>query len=423
MVRGRRALAALAVAALVAACSDDGADDPAGDAGSTTTSTTEAPADAPGSPTVLGPDEDLYALAAGELTPGEPGELIAVQPVPGVLDGADVWRVLHWSASLEGDPVPVSGLVAAPAGAAPDGERTVVSWAHGTTGIADECAPSRDPVRLAGLALAAPLIERDMVVTFTDYEGLGTPGRHPYLVGESEARGVLDIVRAAQHLEVGAGDRVVIWGHSQGGHAALFANEVAEDWAPDLEVLGTIAVAPPSQLPVLARLDLRGNQLKHFVGMILATWPEAYPDADPADVAVPEALDSLDQVDEGCFPQVAAAWQATLDEPLLREGALETPPWPDLVEANEPGRRPGASPVLIVHGDDDSLIPAASSALLVDQMCAAGATVHRRTYPGADHSSVLAAAAADTAAWIDARTAGQAAPDDCADGADGGGAG
>src|SRR5690606_26599739 len=199
--------------------------------------------------------------------------------------------------------------VAAPAGAAPDGERTVVSWAHGTTGIADECAPSRDPVRLAGLALAAPLIERDMVVTFTDYEGLGTPGRHPYLVGESEARGVLDIVRAAQHLEVGAGDRVVIWGHSQGGHAALFANEVAEDWAPDLEVLGTIAVAPPSQLPVLARLDLRGNQLKHFVGMILATWPEAYPDADPADVAVPKALDSLDQVDEGCFPQVAAAWQ------------------------------------------------------------------------------------------------------------------
>src|SRR5690606_3109925 len=152
-------------------------------------------------------------------------------------------------------------------------------------------------------------------------------------------------------------------------------------------------------------------------------WPEAYPDADPADVAVPEALDSLDQVDEGCFPQGAAACQATLDEPPLRERALETPPWPALAQANEPGRRPGASPVLIVHGDDDSLIPAASSALLVGQMCAAGATVHRRTYPGADHSSVLAAAAADTAAWIDARTAGQAAPDDCADGADGGGAG
>ena len=87
------------------------------------------------------------------------------------------------------------------------------------------------------------------VVAATDYEGLGTPGVHPYLVGESEGRGVLDAARAAKALAAtDAGDQVLVFGHSQGGQAALFAGELAASYAPELTVLGVAAAAPAADV-------------------------------------------------------------------------------------------------------------------------------------------------------------------------------
>ena len=73
------------------------------------------------------------------------------------------------------------------------------------------------------------IVNAGYLVAFSDYEGLGTPGRHPYLVGESEGRSVLDAAKAAAQLPgADAGDQLAIWGHSQGGHAALWAAQLAE---------------------------------------------------------------------------------------------------------------------------------------------------------------------------------------------------
>ena len=83
------------------------------------------------------------------------------------------------------------------------------------------------------------VVSQGYVVVATDYEGLGTPGTHPYLVGESEARGVLDIVKAAQQIpETGASNKTFVWGQSQGGQAALFAGEIQPTYAPELDLLG-----------------------------------------------------------------------------------------------------------------------------------------------------------------------------------------
>src|SRR4029450_6019847 len=104
--------------------------------------------------------------------------------------------------------------------AAADGRR-ILTIAHGTTGIADACAPSKNP-RFTELSLMSPYLEQAYLVAETDYEGLGTPGRHPYLVGESEGRGVLDAALAAAELpDADAGDQFAIFGYSQGGHGAL----------------------------------------------------------------------------------------------------------------------------------------------------------------------------------------------------------
>lgn len=361
----------------------------------------------------LAAGDDLYARAA-DLEPGEPGDVIAVQEVEGHDVNGTVLRVLYHSESIQGADIAVSGIIIVPSGEVPDGGRPVLTWAHGTTGIADECAPSKDPAA-TGLGLAAPFLERGMVFAATDYEGLGTPGRHPYIVGESEARGTLDIVRAARQLEdrTGASDQVVIWGHSQGGHAALFANQIAEEWVPELDVLGTVAGAPPSQLPLIAAA-LRNSPYRFYLGMVAAGWSAAYPEADPALVLSPLGLERMEVVDEGCSAELATAWNDLPYDDLISADPSTVEPWASLLVENDPGFVVGESPVLIIHGEADEQIPAVSSALLLERMCGIGQVVERRTYPDESHVGVIASSLPDMLEWIDARLGGDPdAPTSC----------
>lgn len=402
MIRSRMALVLLVPLSL-AACSGGDRAEPAA-----ATSTTARPAVVD-----VAPDGDLYALAEGPLTPGEPGDVIARQEVPGLAVDGTVWRVLYHSQSIQGEDIAVSGLIIVPSGPVPEGGRPVLTWAHGTTGIADECAPSKDPGG-AGVGLAAPFLDRGMVFAATDYEGLGTPGRHPYLAGVSEGRGTLDIVRAARHLEslTGASDTTVIWGHSQGGHAALFANQIAAEWAPELNVVGTVAGAPPSQLGFMAQV-LRNSPYRHYLAMTAAGWEAAYPGADPSLVLSPKGVALLDTVDKGCTGASAEAFNTLPYDELVIADPATTPPWSDLLVANDPGFVQGASPVLIIHGEKDEQIPVVSSQLLLTRMCGIGQTVERRTYPGESHAGVIAPSLPDMLKWIDARLAGEKAATSC----------
>lgn len=403
MRRTTRLLAVLAIAAGAGACSDAASPSSGAAASSTTT--------APTSPVELAPGDDLYALAE-PLRAGEPGEVIAVQEVEGLEVAATVLRVLYHSQSLAGDDIAVSGLIAVPEGPAPEGGRPVLSWAHGTTGIADACAPSKDPSG-AGIALITPFLERGMAFVATDYEGLGTPGRHPYIAGESEGRGVLDIVRAARSLDdqVDVSDEVVIWGHSQGGHAALFANQIAAEYAPELAIVGTVAGAPPSQLTFIAGA-LKDSPFRFYLGMVVAGWGAAYPDADPSQVLTPEGIERLAAVDAGCGRELAAAWSELPYDALVKADPSTIEPWKTLLVENDPGFVVGESPILIIHGEQDEQIPVVSSQLLLDRMCGIGQVVERRTYPGS-HAGVIGPSLPDMLAWIDARLAGEAPPTSC----------
>ncbi len=406
MIRRRLATAVLCPLVVLAACSSGAASSP------TVTERSTTSTDPTAKVVDLASSADLYALAQ-PLRPGKPGDVIAVQPVKGVDVAATVLRVLYHSQSIAGADIAVSGLIVVPDGPAPPGGRTVLSWAHGTAGIADECAPSKDPSS-AGIGLVAPFLERGMAIVATDYEGLGTPGRHPYIAGESEGRGVLDIVRAARLLgdRVGASKRVVIWGHSQGGHAALFANQIASTWAPELEVLGTVAGAPPSQLTLIAAA-LKNSPFRFYLGMVAAGWAAAYPDAHPADVLTPLGLERLAQVDEGCSSALARAWSDVPYDALVKADPATVKPWAALLVKNDPGLVVGESPVLIIHGEQDEQIPVISSKMLLDRMCGIGQVVERRTYPGS-HAGVIAPSLPDMLAWIDARIAGEPAPTSCA---------
>ena len=272
---------------------------------------------------------------------------------------------MYLSESVQGDPIAVTGLILVPSTPAPSGGYPVVSWAHGTTGIADQCAPSLKPNDLA--QLANPLLGAGYVVTATDYEGLGTPGRHPYIVGDSEARGVLDIVRAAHHLQgLDVSNRYLVWGHSQGGHAAMFSLHIAHDWAPELDLVGVVAGAPPSQL-LLLNAALQKSPFRYYIAMVAAGFNAAYGNqAAPLDkVLNAEGQAFLDNVDTMCTSGLAKA-SAGLDfsklqiaDPATVPGVEEAPhrERPGVVHhaepgaaAHHPGRRRRADPGLL-HPD------------------------------------------------------------------------
>src|SRR3954451_11868524 len=196
--------------------------------------------------------------------------------------------VKYRSVGVDGKPITVSGTVSLPKGKAPKNGWPVSSYDHGTTGIADQCAPSRDatdnPAHLYN-SYVYPLLNRWLkagyAVARTDYQGLGTPGIHQYLVGTSEGRSTLDIVRAAHKLNTHVSNRFAISGHSQGGHAALWGAFLAPKWTPDLKLRGTVAFAPASHISELVSLvgtqHSPGGGLSSEAGLVL----RGLDDADP----------------------------------------------------------------------------------------------------------------------------------------------
>jgi hypothetical protein len=191
----------------------------------------------------------IYDVTAADL-PGKPGSIIRVWPLAGGgPGGGDAFRILYRSTGLNGEPIAVSGAIYIPPGAPPDGGRNVIAWAHPTTGVVEACAPSLMP-DASGMTWGLPdMLAQGYVVVATDYPGLGTPGIHPYLIGVSEGRAVLDSVRAARDLpHSGASNRFAVWGHSQGGHASLYTGELAASYAPDLKLVGVAAAAPATYL-------------------------------------------------------------------------------------------------------------------------------------------------------------------------------
>jgi hypothetical protein len=246
-----------------------------------------------------GPAGDAFYTPPSPLPGRTHGDLIWARPLtgpavaagPAVVPGAArTLLVLYRSSGSGGPAVPVSGIVSIPKGKAPKGGWPVITYAHGSTGIADACAPSRGffyaPSRKFGFGLLTRWLKAGYALVRTDYEGLGTPGVHPYLVGTSEGPGVLDIVRAARQAEPRISRTVAIVGASQGGHAALWAAALARRYTPELRVRGTVAFAPAShiddQVPPVTGLTGPGGALSAGIALIVRGIATAQPSLDVA---------------------------------------------------------------------------------------------------------------------------------------------
>ena len=130
---------------------------------------------------------------------GAPGTLVRQEPIDGAPLGAAAYRVLYRSTGPDDKPILVSGIVIVPQGPPPPGGRPIVAWAHPTSGIVPRCAPSLAIFIFQQIQGLRSMVERGYVVAATDYPGLGTPGPHPYLVGVSEARAVIELGARCGH--------------------------------------------------------------------------------------------------------------------------------------------------------------------------------------------------------------------------------
>ncbi len=360
--------------------------------------------------------------APPDQVPSEPGTLIRSEPLTtGVPAGAQAWRILYTTTHPDGSPAVSSGTVLAPAKTGDD-PLPLLSIAHGTTGVVDGCAPSLGQAPFsdgAGTAMADMVTEHGWVAVTSDYVGMGTEGTAAYLVGEAEARNVLDASRAVQQLDGFATTRdTVVWGHSQGGQGSLWTGQIAEQYAPELTVLGVAAFAPAADLYGLAEADKSNAGGKTVSAYIAATWNDVFPELELEQHLTPGSAGPVEKISALCFSgndAIAGLLRGSQVPNQIFPDSLLAGPFGDLLKQQTPAG-PWPAPVLLAQGLADPLVLPSLQQQYVDDRCAAGEAIDYRTFEGLGHVELVGADSTLTpqiVEWTLDRWNGEAAPSEC----------
>lgn len=362
---------------------------------------------------VVGDAVEQQGLAAFYVQPpgatdGAPGTLVRSEELVGVPFDARAWRVMYRTTDVHGDTVVATGIVVTPLGPPPATGRTVLAWGHPTTGTAPECAPSRgfDPFELIeGMRL---LLDRGYTIAATDYVGMGTDGPDSYLVGDTGGNSVLDAVRAAQHLAAAhASDRVVLWGHSQGGQAVLFAAQRAHSYAPELAITGVAVAAPAADLTTLLSDhidDISGVTIGSYA---FSAFAQVFADrgASIGSILTPAAQQLLPEMNRLCLLSNIDRLHE-IGDPVVGHFVTADPgtvqPWATLLAENSAGGAAFDAPLFVAQGLADTLVVPSATEAFVAHETSLGIDVSFHPIHRADHGTVAYLALPALMAWLDA---------------------
>lgn len=349
------------------------------------------------------------------------GSIVSAETMPNLpiqvrLSGVNAARVVYRSEQPGVGEREVSGSVFTPEGDAPDGGWPVISFAHGTTGIEQACAPSESSSLLGASALVQGYTTAGFAVAITDYEGLGHSGNHAYLDNITAGYDVIDAVRALRTVFPDVGTRWAAFGGSQGGGAAWAANELAGSYAPELELVGAAALAPAANMVGLVDKASAGT-LTTDQGPLLQWVLESLSRRDPAlnldDYRSGNAAQDWSAL-TGCTPDKAAA----RDDAVKRLGDRDFAPQSDeaaavlrdALTAMAVPKGPASAPMLVAYGDADTFIDGAWTDAALAQACSLGDVITIDRQVGRGHGDVNGD---NVNQWISDRFAGVQAQNDC----------
>lgn len=366
--------------------------------------------------------------AAGVALPGQlggdvAGSLLSASSMP-TLDrrlstaASVAARITYLSTSgIDGSTREVSGTVFAPVGTAPEGGWPVIAYGHPTTGTRPECAPSLDPMLLGMSTTVTGLVKAGYVVAVSDYQGLGVDGsHHPYLDATTEGYNLIDSVRAARKLVPAASGRWAAFGGSQGGQAAWAANELAAQYAPELELVGSASYSAPLAIDGFVDAAVDGTlttEQRMILLQVLGALSDESADFRLDDYRHGLAKDQWDVLMACKGPQVRErdelANQVSNDDVRPTDQAAV-----DLLRARLQAmslpKVPATAPLLMVYGGQDQLVPPVWTDRALDAACRRGDIIAIELQPDRGHADVDGGTAFP---WINQRFAGDPARNDC----------
>ncbi len=349
---------------------------------------------------------------------GSPGAVVSAAPlkhrlwIPKTTRAA--FRLKYVTTNARGKRALSTGTLFLPKGKAPRGGWPVISWAHGTSGLGDRCAPSR---------IGPALPERDRpylanwmrdgyAVVASDYAGLGTPGLMAYLHGRSEAHNIVDIVKAgrAHARRLSRRSRLarkwVAIGQSQGAGAAIYTARYATRFGGrGLDYRGAVGTGTPAYIEdVVSQLDPRfpalSPGLAAYMSYILAGMRWTYPDLGINDVLTSTGRRYIRLAESRCvFPFEEDLKGAKLGEFFTR-AVTTLPRFGRTVEKYMGMPEKGFDkPFFMGHGLDDADVPYVLTRPYVEKLRANRQPLTFKSYDS-DHSGTLLASQKDTHPFV-----------------------
>jgi hypothetical protein len=367
------------------------------------------PASAAGPPE--GPAGDAFYTPPSPLPPGRPGDVIW-QRRQSDSATATTYLVLYRSTTATGAPTAVSGTVAVPKGRNL-ATTPIVSSAPGTLGLGDTCAASKHPW-VGGILTPTEFLERGFAVATTDYEGLGTPGTHTYVVGRSEGHAVIDAARAAQRLGIGlpATAPVGFFGYSQGGGGAGWAGQLAGSYAPELQVKGTAVGGIPADLTAVGEV-LDGNLWFGFLAAAAAGLDAAYPELDLERYLTATGRQVFAQNQNACVAELVLNFAFHRIADYTTSNPLEQADWQARLRENLLGDVAPSAPVYQWHARSDEILPYDQAAALWRTWCAKGGRVTFESTNGGHFEGLAGSGRSAAVQFLSDRFAGKPAAGNC----------
>jgi pimeloyl-ACP methyl ester carboxylesterase len=325
-------------------------------------------------------------------------------------------RLLYVTQNQAGESVTASAVLYVPSSTSA-AELPLVVWAHAETGITQGCAPSVLGESSGGLVAVPQLLAAGYAVLAPDYEGLGAPATPSYLIGVAEGRALLDAVRASAQVPGVRLGGAVLWGYSQGGHAALWAGQIAPDYAPEVKISGIAVDAPIADPAAVLASQVQRGEASQTAAYLLFSYAANY-----SEVAVPAYLNL---VESGLAEETAArcggvGWAARNWAAVSgATGAWSTDPNTGALGARmaQNAATGGISaPLLVLQGAADQVVPQSLTDTQVALRCQTGKSIDYRVYPGLSHVGPANAESPQFDAllsWTADRFAGRAEQNTC----------